>query len=327
MANYARGAGSVFQIGKEIEYGTLVSPTNQINFLSEGISLEVVRITEESLLLSKTARFMDVMTYNVSGDFSVILKPENIKELFLLTMGVEEAPVLKELTTGVYEHKFLLASPDVSLPSFSAVVNRKFSTPAYTGLKIQSMSLEAKSADYIRGTFSVQGSGKEEVGTIETLPIPTMKAYRFVNGQLTIDGVEFAEVSSVKVDINNQLDEGQQTLGSGYYKTEGEHNEREITIGIDCFYNAQSNTIREEKYKTDGATANIVLTFESPEEIETGEKNRFVFNLPNVVITAANPNVAGREKIELTIDGQALETATQEALEVLVYDGDLNSSF
>lgn len=327
MANYARGAGSVFQIGKETNFGELATPTNQINFLSEGISLEVERIQEESLLLSKTSRSMDVMSYNVSGDFAVILKPENIKQLFYLTMGVEGSPTLVDGSTAVYEHQFTLMEPDGSLPSFTAVIDRKISVPAYTGLKMQSMSLEASSKDYIRGTFNVQGSGKEEDGAVENLPIPVLKAYRFVNGVLTLDGTEFGDVSNVSIEVNNNLDEGVSTLGSGYYSSEGEHNEREITINIDCFYNAASNTIREQKYKEDGATANIELTFESPEEIEDGEKNRFTIQLPNVVITEANPNVGGKDKIEITLNGTALETETEEAITALVYDGDDEISF
>ena len=324
---YARGSGSSFQIGLETEYGVKVEPTEQINFLNESITLDVIRESEESLLMAKTIRSKDVMGYSSGGDFSVILKPENIKPLLYLSLGKEEYPELKSGTTGVYKHSFTLTEPDETLPSFTAVIDRKFAVPAYTGLKVSSFSLEAQSADYIRSSLSLQGSGKEEEGEVVTLPIPTLKAFRFVNGSLTLDGVEFGEVSSVKLDINNQLDEGDFTLGSGYYRSEGQHNEREVSISIDCFYNAKSNTIRENKYKTDGATANIILTFESPEEIETGEKIRFEVILPNVVITEANPNVSGKEKIELTLEGMALEGIETEPITINVFDGDEEKAF
>jgi len=327
MANYYTGAGASFQVGKETTFATQATPTNAINFLNESISLSVERLTEDSLIVSKTARAMDVMGFSVAGDFSVILKPENIKQLLHLSLGVEDAPTLVPATTGAYSHIFKLIDGETSLPSFTAVIDRKVATPAYTGLKVSSLKLDAKAKDFIRGTISVKGSGKEEVGTLETLPAPTMKAYRFVNGSLTIDGVEFADVSSVGLTIDNTLEDGEQTLGSGYYNSEGQHSERVINLEIECYYNATSNTIRENKYKTDGASASIVLTLESPELIEVGQKHRFIVTLPNVVITEANPNISGKEKIALTLSGQALETTGAEAIEVNVIDGENATSF
>ncbi|AFG37630.1 phage tail tube protein [Spirochaeta africana] len=327
MANYARGAGSRLQVGKETTYGQAATPTVQMNFLSESLTQEIIRETEDSLVLAKTKRSMDVMSHNSSGDFNVILKPENLKQLLHLAMGVESSPAAKDGTDFTYEHQFTLIGAEGSLPSFTAVIDRKVAVPAYTGLKVSTLSMEASSGDYIRMTASLQGSGKEEAGSLENLDAPVLKAFRFVNGSLTIDGTEFAQVTAVNLNIDNQLDEGEQTLGSGYYRDEGEHNEREVSVSIDCFYNAAANTIREEKYKADGATAAISMTFETPEEIEPGEKYRFTVELPNVVITDASPNVAGREKIDLTIEGEALETDLEEAITVTVYDDDDNTAF
>jgi len=325
--NYYNGTGSSLQIGKETIYGTGVTPTNQLAFLSESLKHTVNRITEDTLLAGKTVKSMDVMSYAVAGDIQVILKPENLKQLLYLAMGVEENPALLYGTTGVYEHEFTLIDADTSGPSFSVVVDRKAAIFRYPGCKISSLKLDAKAGDYIRATASVLGSGEEEAGTLASLPIPSKKAFRFVNGSLTIDTVEFAQVTSVSLTIDNQMTEGDQTLGSGYFREEAEHAERMVKINLDAYYNSASNTVRENKYKTDGATAAIVLTFESPEEIETDEKYQFTVELPNVVIDDATANVGGKDKIMIQLAGTALETSSVEAITVTVRDDEDEKSF
>jgi len=323
---YSRGAGSQLQIGKESTWGTAVTPTRLLNFLSEDLKLNINRIEEESLLVQKTARSMDVMGYTVDGSVSVILKPENMKEILFLTMGVEANPALKAATTGVYEHAFTLADHNATLPSFTAIIDRKAATPAYTGLKVASLSIEAKAQDYLRSTISVKGKAESAGSLAVGLTSPSLKSFRFVNGTMTIDAVEFAEVTSVDLSIDNALDDGEQTLGSGYYTSEMEHNERVVTINFEAFYNTASNTVREDKYKIDGASAAVVLTFETPDEIEAGEKYTLEITLPKVVITEANPGVSGKDKLKITFAGQALQGAS-EPITIVYYDDENTKAF
>jgi hypothetical protein len=325
--SYARGTDSSFQIGLESVYGTAVTPTNMVNFLSESLKLDIERVVEDSILSSRTARQMDVMKYSTSGDFSVIIKPENLKELLYLSLGAESAPALKNGTTGVYEHEFTLIDGSTSLPSFTAVVDRKVATPAYTGNKVSSLSLDAKPSDYIRATVNVKGRAEEAGSLNGAITTPQKKSFRFVNGTLTIDGAEFADVTSVNISIDNALDDGVQTLGTGYYTSEMEHSERVINVDFECLYNSASDTIREDKYKVDGASANIFLTFETPEEIETGEKFTFTVALPNVVIQEAHPNISGKDRINLNLKGQALEPVGGEAITITIFDDDDAKSF
>jgi hypothetical protein len=327
MAAYARGAGSQLQIGKESTYGTKATPNRLVNFLSESLRQNVEKIVEDSLMASKTVRSKDIVGKSVDGDFNVILKPENMKELFYLALGVESAPSLKAATSGVYEHEFTPAAHDGSLPSFTAVVDRKAATPAYTGLKIASLSMEANPKDFLRATISVKGKA-EESGSLQTgLDMPVLKSFRFVNGTMTIDGSAFDEVTSVNLSIDNALDDGEFTLGSGFYPSEMEHNDRAISIDWECFYNSDVEALRQAKLLTDGATASIVLTFETPEEIESGEKYTIKVELPSVSVDEAAPAVGGKDRIKVSVKGQALEAGGSEAITVTVYDGDNSQAF
>ena len=92
-----------------------------------------------------------------------------------------------------------------------------------------------------------------------------------------------------------------------------------MTISLDSFYNSATETIREGKYKSENYVA-VVLNFESPSEIVSGTKYSIQISLPRVAINSCDPNVAGTEKIRLTIGGKACETSETEAITVTLTD-------
>jgi hypothetical protein len=174
------------------------------------------------------------------------------------------------------------------------------------------------------------GRGKDEgTGTLASLSIPALKAFRFAGGSVTFDGTEFGDVTGVQFNYGNALDEGEQTTGSGYYGTENEPQKREITMSIDTFYNNASETVRESKYKTE-ATAAVVLKFNSPslaydadsddEEDEGDVPYSIEISMPLVVVTACDPTVSGPEKLKLTISGTATESASTSAVTITLVD-------
>lgn len=312
------GQGSTLQIGKETNWGTKATPTAIMNFLNESLSLNVNRTEEDTLVGGVTSKNMDIMRKSVSGDFSMIGKPNGVGEIIGLALGVEADPVT---ASGVTTHTFtpIHAGLTNSLPAFTAVVNRHVSTKAYTGCKIGSLSLSASAGDYLRLNASVIGKDEEAGTSAEGLSIPDLKAFRFAGGSCTFDGVEFGDVTSCNVAINNNLDEGVQTLGSGYYNTEPEPQQRDFTINIESFYNANTETVREQKYKTESTCA-VVLRFESPSEIVSGEKYAIEITLPKVTINDCNPHVQDKGKIPLTIGGKALEPSEGEAITIVLKD-------
>lgn len=316
---YARGAGSQLQIGLEQTWGTAATPNRLLNFLSENIKFNIERIQEESILAQKTARQQDVMGYSTSGPVETILKPENAKEIFYLALGVEASPSLKMGTSGVYRHAYTLADHDASLPSFTAIVDRKAAVPKFTGNKISTLKLAAKAKDYLRASLELKGRTEEAGTLVSGLEFPTKRSFRFVNGKLTLDGSDFVNVTSVEVTLDNSLDDGEHTLGSGYFPTEMEHNERKVMVNAECFFDSDSNAVRESKYKVDGATAAFVLEFITPDDIEPGEPFLIRVTLPLVTITTADVNVAGKDKMRMALEGVALE-GDAEAITIEVFD-------
>jgi hypothetical protein len=316
---YNNGAGAQMQIGKESTFGTPVSLTKTVNFLSESIKLGVNRKTEDTLLAAKSAGGQDIVSRKVAGDFSVLLKPEEAGILLAWALGLEASNPTLEVA-GSYIHTLTAQAAAAALPSYTMVVDRKAAVKQYAGLKVDTFKLDAKSGDYLRATIGVKGQD-EAAGTVNSgLTASSKRAFKFVNGTLTVDAVSFANIQSVSLAISNKLTELDPTLGTGLLMPEPVQGTREITINIDALYDSAAESFREAKYKA-GATAAIVMQFESPDLIVSGKTYRINVNLPNVDISQCDVNVGGRDVIRMGIQGMALQIGATEPITVQVFDG------
>lgn len=299
------GIDTTLQIGRETAWGTKVAATQNINFLSESFKMEPEFIEEDSVIGSISSRDQDIAALNASGGYDAILKPENAISFFALALGVQATPVTHSGGTLAKDHVFTPVGPNTALPSFTVVVDRKLHIKAYTGCQVDTFEIAAKSKDYVRTKVTVVCKG-EEASTLATLSKPAKKAYRFANGFCSIDGVPFADVTGVVFSGKNSAAVGDPTLGSGLSPSEGGHGLREYTITLDTKFNTEANSLIENKYKAGDPVA-VVLSFETPEVIESTTKHNFTINLPNVQINGGLPNIAGKEDMTVSITGKALE--------------------
>lgn len=301
------GQGATLQVGKESTWGTGVAGTVALNFLSESFRFVPEYKEEESLVGGTTSRAIDIMKKSVTWDASLIAKPGNVGLMLGMAFGAEATPV--SAGEDAYKHVFTMLRPglNASLTSFTGIVDRHIAIKKYTGCKVGQFSFSATKGDYVRLTFS--GVGKDEVtGTLATgISVPTEKAFRFAGGSCKIDGTAYGEVEGVTFNLNNNLDAGDQTMGSGYYGTEPQPQKREVTVSLDARYDTTSEDIHEDNFKT-GVTASVELYFESPEEVEEGVNYSFKIVLPAVVVNDCSPVITGTDRIKVTIGGTGTET-------------------
>ena len=303
------GIGTTLQIGKETVWGTKVPATRNLNFLSESFSMEPELLEEDSVIGSISSSAQDIVGYTTKGGFETILKPEDAVALLGMALGVQAAPTLVPTKTLSYNHVITPVGASVDLPFFTVCIDRKLQVKAYTSSQIASLELSAKSKDYAR--CKVETICKlEETGTlVSALPVPSKKAFVFSSGSVLIDTVAFADVTSMTLNINNNLTEGEQTTGSGLYKSQGGHGVREFTVALETKYNTQANTLIESKYKL-GATVAVELNFASPATIESGIPHSIKITLPNVMLTGGIPNISGKDDMKVSLAGKALEIAS-----------------
>lgn len=315
------GSGSRFGIANQTAWddADAVEATKLLNFTSESLKLSVERKEEDSLLASTAAGAQDIMGNKVSGDFSVLAKPEELGLLFAWALGDEAVAEATAYATGAYKHTITPVAATGTLPALTLYVDRKIAIKGYPSCKVESLKLDAKSSDYLRATVSVKG--KDEItGDFATgLTAASLKGFRFVNGTCTIDGVENGNISGITLDYSNKMDDGDFTLGSGINATEPAHGLREIGVTLDSFYDAASEAIREDKVKT-GATAAIAFTFMSPSEIATGKPYMFTVTLPNCDITSADANIGGKDKVKVSIVAKALAIGSTSPITIEYWD-------
>lgn len=427
------GQDSKLQIGKESTWGTYVIPTKQISFTSESLTYVPEYVEEDALVGAKTSRRMDNMGVKAQGDFTYIVKPDNVGLLLAATLGAEADSVVTpanaeitsvktvadvsssldatyfllddpttdyyvwidvaaggndpgpigtrtaidipitasataaEVATAVqgainaetdfsatvnaneviitdanagntpdavdvdtgfditviekghvigsaaYDHVFtpIAGGGSNSLPSLSVTIDRQVDVHGYSGLKVNTLSLDATAKDYLRSTISLTGKTEENNKALEDLAYESRAPFIFRGGQVTIDTYTYeAEITSVAINYSNNLEDGQWTMGSGLYMIEPEVQKRMITITLESLYNPTIDAIRSSKFKG-GVTASVVLYFVSSESVETDINYQLKIEMPYVQITSASPNVSGPDRITISLDGTALEGASE----------------
>ena len=311
------GSGAQLQIGKETTWGTAVAGAKIINFTSESIKVNADKKTEDTLIASTAPSGKDLMKLEVSGDFSGILRPEFAGYLLRLAFGGSDTKTDNSPVTGAYTHSIPLVGASGTLPSFTAIIDRKVAVKKYSGCKIDSFSLEGAAADYVKFTVSVKGKD-EATGTLASLSALALQSFKTVGASLTIGGTTY-DAKSVKFNLKNNLQDVGQTYGSGVYVLEPIHGQREATVDIDLNYGSDTETLFDTNYVTD-TKASIVWTLKSP-SVVTGSTNYTVtITMNNVAITSVERNVNGAGVLVAKVSGQALSIGSTEPVVATVID-------
>jgi len=316
------GLNTAVELGFEADYGVAVVPTFKVKHTSEGFKWSPEYKAEETLIGNVTEEDSDLVGCSAEGDLGVMARPGVIGKLAAAALGVDAAE-LEDGTVGVYKHSITCITPGVnnSLPSLTILVNRHVAVKAYTGMKVASFKLESAPKDFVKATLSFKGR-TETAGVMQGLPIPTRKAYKFANGQISIDGTDTSGiVTGFSVGVENNLDDAEPTLESGIYPSEPEFQKRKITVSLETLFRAETEALREAKFKN-GAYANILLTLTSLEEIEAGEAFKMVISLPRVRILEAHPAAGDSGKLKVTLSGEAYETTGVEPITIDCYNAD-----
>lgn len=314
------GIGARVGIGKESVWGTPVADTMLINFTSESMDASASKTEEESLLAGKAPAAFDLVGVKVAGDISAILKPENAGFFLKAALGGTDTVSQNHGgVTGQHQHTIIAAAAAGVIPSYTVIVDRKQAIKRYAGCKVDTLKLSAKVNDYVRVSLSFKGRD-ESVGTIATASPPTLKAYKFINGTLTMGAVN-AEITGVDLDYMNNMDDGVQTNLTGILATEPLHGKRKISLSIEMPDCADAQTIRDTYLLAEAVLSTVVLHLESPAIIAGASKYRMDITFNNVAITEAKVNVGGPGLLSMAIKAEATAVGSTEPIQAVIYDG------
>lgn len=312
------GTGASLQIGKESTWGTAVSGTNDINITSESLKLNLTKTVEDTLIARVAPSARLLMSAEAGGSVSGILKPEFAGRLLQLALGGTDTVAANSPVTGAYTHSIVACSASGTLPSFTAIVDRRVSVKKYSGCKIASFTLDAAAGDYVKYTLDIKAKD-ESAGTLATLPAFSLKSFKAVGASITLGGTS-VPAKSVKVTVNNSLQDTGQTYTTGLYKGEPLHGTREITVDVELNYETVVDTIDSTNYQTDTPLATVVLTLVSPSMVVGSTPYTVTVTLANVAVTGVERNVSGQTVIPAKISGQATSVSSTEPITVQVID-------
>jgi hypothetical protein len=293
------GNSATLQIGRESVWGTIIVPTNKINFSSADFK-EVRSKKDNGLLTGKIiASGKETMSIKTSGTLSTLAKPEGVGLFLAGALGRES--VAADAESGKYLHSFLPVGNAESdfLPSFTVVVDKKGGIYAYPGLVIDTLALSAAAEDYLKLDVTFAGKS-EETGTLATGLSPEVtKAFKFRGGKAYLSDSEIADCTSLKFELKNNLT-SDQTTSTGEYFSQPQQATREITSDIEIVYSTETEALRGNWWKTDN-------TFSFKLNFEDDDGNTLTLTIPTGQVTTCDPPaMSGKDTLKQSISIQAV---------------------
>lgn len=214
-------------IGIETTYGTAVTPTRVIPFISENIQRVPDRI-ESKALRSDAPR---ILTQTQFADGKVDPKGPLAVEVYNKGFGMFlkwalGTVAITQPNSGtdptVYDQTFSsAASLAVQMMTLEIGWNDLAGSPfskTISGAMVDKFSLSSKVGELVQASFDVVGSAFT-VATAKTTPTyaSALTPFSWAGGSLTLGGSS-ADISSLQVDVANNLDADRFYLGSGTRK-------------------------------------------------------------------------------------------------------------
>lgn len=312
------GNNAKLQIGVESTYGTAVTTTQEIQFISESLRRNLNKKDEGVLTGGRATSKVATLSKSTGGNISILARPDDIGYLLGCLLGVEGTPAQISPSTTAYKHTFtaLDVADDSRLPSLTAKIDRINDIFVYNGVKIDSISFSAQPEDFLKLDVSLFGQAEAGSGSLATLSPSTLKAFRFAWGSLSYNSGTIADITSIKLNYNNNLVKNVQTTGSGYYFYEPDPAARDIQVELEALYN--TDVADFETAYGDDSLAELVLTFTSEEEADDANNipYKLTITLPNVQITDCVANISSPDAVKAQIKAKAVEDGTDELITV-----------
>lgn len=316
------GNSAKLQIGVESTYGTAATTTQEIQFVSESLRKNLNKKDEGVLTGGRATSKVATLAKSTGGNINFLARPDDIGYILGCLLGVEATPATISPSTTAYKHTFtaLDVTDSDRLPSLTVKIDRINDVFVYDGVKIDSVAFSAQPEDFLKLDVSLFGKSEAGGGTLASLTPSTLKAFRFAWGSLTYNSDTVADITSIKLNYNNNLVKNIQTTGTGYYYYEPDPAARDIQVELEALYTGDIDDFNTAY--SDDSLAKLVLTFTSEEEADTGNKIKYklIFTLPNVQITDYYANVGGADAIKAQIKAKAVENGTDELITVELHN-------
>jgi hypothetical protein len=224
---------SYIAVGREITYGTMVTCTAGLNFLSASIVAKKDFKILEEIQTSRTNSNGISLGKTVEGDIETYFSPLSLAHNYLLHNAFGGGPVSTVTATGetvgggALTHTVSIGNFDTTYASLSINMRKGDSTGGkvfeYSGIRVNEMALSAEMDEALKATFSIIAKDVTSTSNDVSSALSTINQFplSFVNGRLSVESSTasitssvFWHVQSVNFKISNNLNADARRIGS-----------------------------------------------------------------------------------------------------------------
>jgi hypothetical protein len=314
------GNSSVFQIAKDNFTGD--TPTaattgfRQIKFSSFSMDYVPNKVREKILTGNIGESRLDTLGIKASGSISTLARPDDIGFFLYHCFGNQELT-----DTDVF--KF---TPHKStLPSFTIKIDKGAGVYTYPGCVLNFLSFSAEPEDYLSVNLDISGWGETfTAGSLTSIQPSTQRAFKFNQGKVYIgssisNASELVDITSISFSYVNNVENSIQTTSTGLHYKRPSPNTRSINLDLSCLYSSESETFRQNYFKTDNIFG-VKLEFQT-DEGATGDLHKLTIEIPYCQTTACSVPISDGNSIKQSISMSAIDLGTGNLITCLLDNG------
>ena len=138
-------------------------------------------------------------------------------------------------------------------------------------------------------------------------------------GATVASAAEIAEITSIKLSYNNNVENALQTTSTGLHYKRPSPNTREITTDFECLYSAASQAFRENYFKSD-AIFSVKLVFQT-DEGTAADLHVLAVEIPNAQVVSCSVPVSDANSIKQGISAGAIDIGSGDLIKFTLDNG------
>jgi hypothetical protein len=279
--------------------------SRQVRFSSVSIDYVPNKAQEPVLTGNIGQSRYDTMGVHTEGSISTLARPDDLGFFLLMALGSE---------TLADEDQHTFTPNKTELPSFTLKLDKGAGVYTYPGCMINQLSFSAQPEDYLSLDLDIVGYDETFLtGTLAAIAPSVQKAFKFNQGKVKFANTEIADITSISLSYNNNIENTIQTTSTGTHYKKGTPNTREISMDLECLYSAESETMRQTYFKTD-AMFSVQLNFLSDE----GDPYRLEITVPNCQITSCSVPISDGNAVKQSMNLAAIDIGSGNLISVLL---------
>jgi hypothetical protein len=315
------GTQTILQVAKDAYSGDVptaaTSGFRQVRFSS--VSMDYVPSKNQENVLTGNigkARY-DTMGIKAEGSIATLARPDDLGFFLYMLLGNQELT-----DTDVF--KFTPAKE--LLPSFTLKLDKGAGIYTYPGCILNSMSFSSQPEDYLNIDLDIKGYDETYAsGVLAAIAPSTQRAFKFNQGKVYYGSIELADVTSIKLSYNNNVENTIQTTGTGIHYKRPTPNTREINTDLECLYSSDSENFRQTYFKGD-AIFSLKLEFQT-DEGTSGDLHVLTIEIPNMQVVSCSVPVNNDKAIKQSLSATAIDLGGSDSLITFLLDNGLSALY